>query len=205
MTTDSCPWQSVPSSSQYFDEESGLYYNYHRYYDPEHGSYITADPIGLNGGINQFSYTTNDPVNKIDPLGLDEHFGQLCSDGCCSCGTAEYVSVPKTITSKYVPEYFDSVIEDSQNRQTAAMAKFLYKVRKNPIGKNKRIPIPPKPNIVIIGISRMHNLVQPMKCWREVCANNGDVYYNGCDADGDSEWIINLSAPTKDIERTYFW
>ena len=34
------------------DAETGLYYNWHRYYDPELGRYVTADPIGLVGGVN---------------------------------------------------------------------------------------------------------------------------------------------------------
>ncbi|MBJ3456916.1 hypothetical protein JGC22_24745, partial [Salmonella enterica subsp. enterica serovar Agona] len=33
-----------------YDEESGLYYNRHRYYNPGQGRYITQDPIGLMGG-----------------------------------------------------------------------------------------------------------------------------------------------------------
>ncbi|MCP4669897.1 MAG: hypothetical protein GY857_01205 [Desulfobacula sp.] len=55
---------------QYYDAETGLHYNYHRYYDPDTGRYLTPDPIGLAGGINPFVYTVNNPINSIDPWGL---------------------------------------------------------------------------------------------------------------------------------------
>ncbi|MCS0614410.1 RHS domain-containing protein [Massilia kyonggiensis] len=54
---------------QYFDDETGLHYNRHRYYDPDSARYITADPIGLLGGINAYQYAPN-PTSWIDPLGL---------------------------------------------------------------------------------------------------------------------------------------
>ncbi len=54
---------------QQYDEESGLYYNRNRYYDPLQGRYITRDPIGLRGAWNLYQYPLN-PTTKIDPLGL---------------------------------------------------------------------------------------------------------------------------------------
>jgi len=48
-----------------------LYYNYFRDYDPSTGRYITSDPIGLNGGINTYSYALNNPLFWIDRYGLD--------------------------------------------------------------------------------------------------------------------------------------
>jgi len=55
---------------QYYDQETGLHYNYFRYYDPSTGRYLSPDPVGLEGGLNLFAYVENNPVNEIDPLGL---------------------------------------------------------------------------------------------------------------------------------------
>ncbi|EGE6632519.1 DUF4329 domain-containing protein, partial [Escherichia coli] len=63
--------QLIRLPGQQYDEESGLYYNRHRYYDPLQGRYITQDPIGLKGGWNLYTYPLS-PVNSMDPLGLYE-------------------------------------------------------------------------------------------------------------------------------------
>lgn len=49
---------------------SGTYYLRARYYDPETGTFLSKDPMGISGGLNSYQYVANDPVNMSDPLGL---------------------------------------------------------------------------------------------------------------------------------------
>ena len=54
----------------YTDTETGLILCTHRHYDPQQGRFLTRDPLGYGGGINLYSYTANNPVNRLDPEGL---------------------------------------------------------------------------------------------------------------------------------------
>ncbi len=55
---------------QWEDEESRLYYNDRRTYDPRSGRYLSPDPLGVAGGLNAYAYVGNNPLAYADPLGL---------------------------------------------------------------------------------------------------------------------------------------
>jgi RHS repeat-associated protein len=57
-------------AGQYFDEETGLYYNWNRYYDPKTGRYISPDPLFFEERTNLYLYAANNPARFIDPSGL---------------------------------------------------------------------------------------------------------------------------------------
>lgn len=78
--SDCCLWKKSAANDgcaservlpgQYFDGETGLNYNYQRYYDPLTDRYITSDPTGLRGGLNTYIYANANPVRFVDPEGL---------------------------------------------------------------------------------------------------------------------------------------
>ena len=55
--------------NQYADRETGLHYNFLRYYEPDAGRFVNQDPIGLWGGDNLYAFAPN-AMEWIDPLGL---------------------------------------------------------------------------------------------------------------------------------------
>ncbi|MBH3361505.1 RHS domain-containing protein [Pseudomonas sp. URMO17WK12:I11] len=87
---------------QYFDAETGLHYNRHRYYNPNTGRYLTADPIKLAGGLNSYRYATN-PRGWIDPLGLSGNCPK--PDTCVQEAAAPADNLPKIETKEpEIPE-----------------------------------------------------------------------------------------------------
>ena len=59
------------------DDGDGLYYMRARYYDPTIGRFISEDPLQFGGGINRYAYVRNNPISRIDPMGL-------CDDKKCA-------------------------------------------------------------------------------------------------------------------------
>ena len=66
--TDSA-YQPFRLQNQYADHETGLHYNFFRYYEPDAGRFVNQDPIGLRGGNNLYTFAPNVQMS-IDPLGL---------------------------------------------------------------------------------------------------------------------------------------
>ncbi|EKO3796775.1 RHS repeat protein [Vibrio metschnikovii] len=54
---------------QYYDAETGLHYNWHRYYDPALGRYLQSDRLGLFDGVDTYGYVHGNPLTSIDPTG----------------------------------------------------------------------------------------------------------------------------------------
>jgi RHS repeat-associated protein len=117
---------------QYSLNESGLYYNYFRDYDPQMGRYIESDPIGLDGGsASTYGYSGNNPISGYDSLGLftsDQHaamsFEVLSNDsammGCLSEAIKASVMLDFLPGSQSIPFAFWHAM--AQPGQTAAAA-----------------------------------------------------------------------------------
>ena len=75
---------------------TGHFYNHNRYYNPELGRYMEADPIGLEGGLNPYAYAGSNPVMNVDSSGLD--FQQLSNWDMSNAITSQaslFASLPK--------------------------------------------------------------------------------------------------------------
>ncbi|PIR17157.1 MAG: hypothetical protein COV48_08960 [Elusimicrobia bacterium CG11_big_fil_rev_8_21_14_0_20_64_6] len=93
-----------------FDPEDGQYHHRRRQGDPLTGGFTQEDPIGIAGGINQFSYVANNPATWTDPSGLAQcvysiGLGRLTctsNDGSATAsaqmfsGLNEYANDPKS-------------------------------------------------------------------------------------------------------------
>ncbi|MCD6855490.1 DUF6531 domain-containing protein [Escherichia coli] len=111
-------YQPYRLPGQQYDEESGLDYNRHRYYDPLQGRYITQDPIGLKGGINLYTYPLA-PIRYTDPLGLERVisvYGPPAPDRAGAETPLVLTDMTGGVTIYYDPETGDSMTFDCSNR-----------------------------------------------------------------------------------------
>lgn len=59
-------------TGQKWVEAVGLYDYKTRFYAPSHGRFMQTDRIGYSGALNLYAYVAGDPVNLVDPLGMEE-------------------------------------------------------------------------------------------------------------------------------------
>jgi RHS repeat-associated protein len=73
------------------DSETGRYYYRARYYEPQWGKFLQADPLGYADGMNAYAYVGHDPVNLVDPYGTTATRGGYSSSaGSVSTGSSAF-------------------------------------------------------------------------------------------------------------------
>ena len=99
--------------NQYADRETGLHYNFFRYYEPDAGRFVNQDPIGLWGGFNVYQFAPN-VQDWVDPLGLSK-----CSSRSKTPNPYQGVKkASKYLKSQGVPRKYRKQILESFDRET---------------------------------------------------------------------------------------
>ncbi|WP_238783213.1 DUF6531 domain-containing protein [Streptomyces monomycini] len=116
---------------QYFDPETSLHYNFHRYYDPEVARYVSPDPLGLHPAPNPVAYVHNphtwsDPLGlapyKWDPREVDAHYDKHAYGEGARDGKAD------------MPEYQDQHDDDDGFARYVADSEGLFRTSEVPSG-----------------------------------------------------------------------
>lgn len=120
--------------SKYFDQETGLYYFYNRYYSPTIGRFINEDPIGLVGGLNLYRFLSNNPVNYIDLLGLNDELTETLGVKkriCCILESAQVLTGGFTGEKSFmvyennmIPNLYTYVIGEGPSTRTSTQADY---------------------------------------------------------------------------------
>lgn len=88
------------------DPVTGLYYARNRNYSPSLGRWINQDPAGFINGANTYQFVMSNPVNAVDPWGLENH--HIIPRAIWSPGSR---SDPITFSSEAQKVFEDGVID----------------------------------------------------------------------------------------------
>jgi RHS repeat-associated protein len=91
---------------QYADQETGLFQNGYREYDPSTGRYMEVDPLGLKAGWNDYNYVESNSLNNADPMGLDD---SVCMFNSALCGNGSFN--PKTPPEMFSQPFPQPVVD----------------------------------------------------------------------------------------------
>ena len=92
-----------------FDSETGLQYNWARYYDPKTGRWTSSDPLSFAAGdTNLYRYVANASTGATDPTGLKskEEWQQEAQQ--LLGGATDPIERNKKITAAYAQMYLDN-------------------------------------------------------------------------------------------------
>ncbi len=129
-------------------EPNGFYYMKARYYDPQVGRFISEDPIGFDGGdVNLSTYVGNNPVNKIDPLGLDqvEFVIDPVNGAIVTIGTPETITLEQIINQELTLEITMKVglfFADEALSYIIEKASIRFMFIKDAVGKGMELILP---------------------------------------------------------------
>jgi RHS repeat-associated protein len=157
---------------QQYDAVVGLHYNYFRDYDPAVGRYVESDPIGLEGGLNTYTYVGSMPSMAIDASGLmpgsntrkvpcDKKDSDACQEDCWrkggiyrGCFYVEVARIRKATNKEWVPIIWDwkrTGIEcRCLDKDTAACAAVLGTILYWTISEGSRVVFPPRNAVPIL-------------------------------------------------------
>ncbi|CAN7516690.1 RHS repeat domain-containing protein [Acidovorax sp. LjRoot117] len=123
---------------QYWDSETGAHYNFHRDYVPSLGRYVQSDPIGLNGGVNEFAYVEGNPLMRKDAYGLFSSGADFALVRHFYGGTGSYMDISEWcgdyVSDAQVEGSIESIKKDIkiQNKKLLGFRGTLqYQIKKN--------------------------------------------------------------------------